>query len=194
MILTNTPKKMRMKHKQSTTHAGAHPSSKTCILHFYNKVNTSLYSLVSFPPIILAIWPSLSCLMSLQALNRDLKRCTFSYSEIWVRLFIVGPTQGIVGGCILLNQSIQILWRNPANWMKAIVYELNFFRYSLSQSLSFLRWHFNRGAPGWKIICPNGGSQNPCPNGFWQFFSEYKPLLRHLIFIIFHQYVPWFPS
>ena len=38
------------------------------------------------------------------------------------------------------------------------------------------------------------GSRNPCPNGLWQFFNEHKPLLRHLNFIIFHQYLPWFPS
>ena len=38
------------------------------------------------------------------------------------------------------------------------------------------------------------GGRKPCSNGLWQLFSEYKPLLRHLIFIIFHQYLPWFPS
>ena len=33
-----------------------------------------------------------------------------------------------------------------------------------------------------------GGGRNACPNCLWQFFSEYKPLLRHLIFIIVHRY------
>ena len=43
---------------------------------------------------------------------------------------------------------------------------------------------------------PKGGEggQNPCPNCLWQFISWYRPLLRHLIFFIFHQYLPWFPS
>ena len=30
-----------------------------------------------------------------------------------------------------------------------------------------------------------GGGRNACPNCLWQFFSEYKPLLSHLIFINF---------
>ena len=34
----------------------------------------------------------------------------------------------------------------------------------------------------------------PFPNGMWEFFSEYKPLWRHLICIIFHHYLPWYPS
>ena len=38
------------------------------------------------------------------------------------------------------------------------------------------------------------GGHNPCRNSLWQFFREYKPLLRHLIVIIFHPYLPWFPS
>ena len=34
--------------------------------------------------------------------------------------------------------------------------------------------------------CPKrGGGRNACPNCLWQFFSEYKPLLSHLIFINF---------
>ena len=38
------------------------------------------------------------------------------------------------------------------------------------------------------------GGWNALPNGLWQFFSEYEPLLRHLICIIYHHYLPWFPS
>ena len=30
--------------------------------------------------------------------------------------------------------------------------------------------------------------------GLWGFFSEYKPLLRHLICTIFHHYLSWCPS
>ena len=33
-----------------------------------------------------------------------------------------------------------------------------------------------------------------CSNGLWQFFSENEPLLRHLICIIFHNFLTWFPS
>ena len=33
------------------------------------------------------------------------------------------------------------------------------------------------------------GGRKPCPNGMWEFFSEYKPLLRHLICTIFHHYI-----
>ena len=32
------------------------------------------------------------------------------------------------------------------------------------------------------------------PNGLWQFFSEYEPLLRNQICIMFHHYLPWFTS
>ena len=35
-------------------------------------------------------------------------------------------------------------------------------------------------------------SRNPCPHCL--FFGEYKALLSHLIFVIFHQYLPWFQS
>ena len=57
-----------------------------------------------------------------------------------------------------------------------------------------------REAPPPKKTCKfghrpkGGGGRNACPNCLWQFFSEYKPLLSHLIFIIFHQYLPWFQS
>ena len=38
------------------------------------------------------------------------------------------------------------------------------------------------------------GGWKPIPNGMWEFFSEYKPLLRHLICTIFHHYLSWYPS
>ena len=38
------------------------------------------------------------------------------------------------------------------------------------------------------------GGWNSLLNGLWQLFSEYEPLLRHLICIIYHHYLPWFPS
>ena len=40
-----------------------------------------------------------------------------------------------------------------------------------------------KGRGGWK----------PIPNGMWEFFSEYKPLLRHLICTIFDHYLSWYP-
>ena len=36
------------------------------------------------------------------------------------------------------------------------------------------------------------GSWNPLPNELWKFFGQYKPFLRHSIFIIFHNYLPWY--
>ena len=30
-------------------------------------------------------------------------------------------------------------------------------------------------------------------HNLWQFFSQYKPLLKQYIFIIFHHYLPWSP-
>lgn len=48
-------------------------------------------------------------------------------------------------------------------------------------------WFWLRGA--------QMGGRNPCPHGLWHFFTEYiNHSLRHLFFIIFHQYLPWFPS
>ena len=39
-----------------------------------------------------------------------------------------------------------------------------------------------------------GGGGIALPNGLWQFFSVYEPLLRNQICIIFHHYLPWFTS
>ena len=39
-----------------------------------------------------------------------------------------------------------------------------------------------------------GGGWIALPNGLWQFFSEYEPLLRNQICIIFHHYLPWLSS
>ena len=39
-----------------------------------------------------------------------------------------------------------------------------------------------------------GGGWIALPNGLWHFFSEYEPLLRNQIGIIFHHYLPWFTS
>ena len=39
-----------------------------------------------------------------------------------------------------------------------------------------------------------GGGWIALPNGLWHFFSEYEPLLRNQICIIFHHYLPWFTS
>ena len=39
-----------------------------------------------------------------------------------------------------------------------------------------------------------GGGWIALPNGLWHFFSEYEPLLRNQICIVFHHYLPWFPS
>ena len=38
------------------------------------------------------------------------------------------------------------------------------------------------------------GGGEPIPNGMWEFFSEYKPLQRHLICTIFDHYLSWYPS
>ena len=38
------------------------------------------------------------------------------------------------------------------------------------------------------------GGWEPIPNGMWEFFIEYKPLLRHLICTIFHYYLSWYPQ
>ena len=39
-----------------------------------------------------------------------------------------------------------------------------------------------------------GGGWIALPNGLWHFFSEYEPLLRNQICIVFHHYLLWFPS
>ena len=44
-------------------------------------------------------------------------------------------------------------------------------------------------------FCRKGeGDWIALPNGLWHFFSEYEPLLRNQICIIFHHYLPWFTS
>ena len=76
-------------------------------------------------------------------------------------------------------------------------------------------WH--SGDPPWLWVChatshgpqirdacgyQNGWIFGKVPNSqykgkftiWYVFFSEYKPLLRHLIVIIFHHYLAWYPS
>ena len=55
-------------------------------------------------------------------------------------------------------------------------------------------WLFDFREPPAEKNCVNLGGRNLCANCLWQSFTEYKWLLRHIIFIIFHQYLIWFLS
>ena len=70
-----------------------------------------------------------------------------------------------------------------------------------SESWSFMLWVKDLGKTHVRIFSvqpefcrKGGGGWIALPNGLWHFFSEYEPLLRNQICIIFHHYIPWFTS
>ena len=69
------------------------------------------------------------------------------------------------------------------------------------QTIGTFREHHQLGKPHVRIFnvqpefCrKGGGGWIALPNGLWHFFSEYEPLLRNQICIVFHHYLLWFPS
>ena len=95
---------------------------------------------------------------------------------------------------ILLIKTFQATWRAHLMGWLAILALLRFSKF-------FYHFHFNLCKVAKQLISTarakkncvylgigqkGGLGQNPCSNGLWQFFSEYKPLMRHLIVIIFH--------
>ena len=117
--------------------------------------------------------------------------CIACYLCFWVRIFFTflcvrSVTLDSINGKMIRFSSFLINWMNWYNQLLAPLGALIAIPFQwIDTTWERLISPSLRGAPAEKTCCSNG---------IQLFHCEYKPLPRHLISIIFHHLLPWYPS